>query len=65
MPAVSGKQYRLMQAVAHNPAVAKRTGISRKLALEYIKKTSSKKRSEWSRITEAIKRKRKKKGKKK
>jgi len=35
MPAVSKKQKRLMDAAAHNPAFAKKVGISAKVAKEY------------------------------
>jgi len=48
MPAKSAKQYRLMQAAAHNPEVASRTGISADVAEEFVHKTPAKKRSAWS-----------------
>lgn len=35
MPAKSMAQYRLMQAVIHDPAVRKRTGINMKVAEEF------------------------------
>ena len=37
MPFKSDKQKRLMYAVANNPAVAKKTGISKKVADKFIK----------------------------
>ena len=43
MPARSKRQYRLMSAVAHNPAFAKKTGISKALAKEYIQARNYKK----------------------
>jgi hypothetical protein len=47
MPAVSGKQYRLMQAAAHGKL--KSAGPSPEVAKEFISKTSPKKRKLWSR----------------
>ncbi len=47
MPAKSAKQYRLMQAAAHNPDVAARTGISSAVAEEFVHKTPARKRSAW------------------
>lgn len=41
MPAKSKAQFRLMQAAAHNPEVAKRTGISKSVAGEFISATKS------------------------
>jgi hypothetical protein len=35
MPAKSKAQYRLMQAVKHNPKLAKKKGISAKMAEEF------------------------------
>jgi hypothetical protein len=35
MPSVSGKQHRLMEMVAHNPAAAKRTGIPQSVGQEF------------------------------
>lgn len=35
MPAKSQAQFRLMQAAKHDPAVRKRTGISKKVAEEF------------------------------
>lgn len=50
MPAKSGKQYRFMQMMAHNPSKAKKTGgPSPAVAKEFIEKTPSKKRKEFSR----------------
>ncbi len=37
-----------MQAAAHNPEVASRTGISADVAEEFVHKTPAKKRSAWS-----------------
>jgi hypothetical protein len=37
MPAVSKKQERFMQAVAHNPAFAKKVGVSQKVGKEFTK----------------------------
>lgn len=39
MPAKSKAQFRLMQAAAHNPEVAARTGISKKTASEFVRAT--------------------------
>lgn len=41
MPAVSKAQNRLMQAAAHNPAVAKSTGVPQSVAQEYTQATST------------------------
>ena len=41
MPAKSQAQNRLMQAAAHNPAVAKRTGVPQSVAKEYVAATPS------------------------
>lgn len=46
MPAKSAKQYRFMQAVAHGKVDA---GPSKKVAEEFINKTSKAKRKEYSR----------------
>lgn len=50
MPATSGKQYRFMQMMAHNPEKKRTKGIgpSPEVALEFIHKTSAKKRKEFS-----------------
>jgi hypothetical protein len=37
MPTVSKKQERFMQAVAHNPAFAKKVGVSQKVGKEFTK----------------------------
>ena len=37
MPAVSKKQERFMQAVAHNPAFAKKAGVPQSVGKEFIK----------------------------
>ena len=47
MPANSGKQYRMMQAVAHGTSTVD-VGPSKKVAKEFIKKTPKSKRSKWS-----------------
>jgi hypothetical protein len=39
MPAKSQAQYRLMQAAAHNPEVAKKTGIPQSTAKEFAQST--------------------------
>ena len=36
MPSESGKQHRLMEAVAHDPEVAAKTGVPQKVAKEYV-----------------------------
>lgn len=41
MPAKSKAQNRLMQAAAHNPEVAKKTGVPQKVAQEFASATSS------------------------
>jgi len=46
MPAVSGKQYRFMQAAAHGGLGG--AGPSPAVAKEFIHKTPPKKRSAWS-----------------
>ena len=38
MPAVSDKQERFMQAVAHNPAFAKKAGVPQSVGREFTKK---------------------------
>lgn len=48
MPAVTGKQYRLMAMVAHDPAMAKKMGMKQSMAEEFVHATSAKKRSLWS-----------------
>jgi hypothetical protein len=37
MPSKSPSQHRLMEAVAHNPAFAKKVGISQKVGKEFVK----------------------------
>lgn len=39
MPIKSQQQFKLMQAVKHNPSIAKKTGISKKVASEMLSKT--------------------------
>jgi len=48
MPAKSGKQYRMFQSIAHGSSNRK-GGPSPEVAREFIEKTSSKKRREFSR----------------
>lgn len=41
MPARSKRQFRLMSAVAHNPAFAKKVGISQKVGKEFTAATKN------------------------
>lgn len=41
MPARSKKQFRLMAAVAHSPAFAKKVGISQKVGQEFASATKN------------------------
>lgn len=41
MPAKSKAQHRLMEAVAHDPKVARKTGIKQSVAKEFAKSTKS------------------------
>ena len=41
MPAKSKAQFRLMQAVAHNPKIAKKTGISKSVGEEFVSATKA------------------------
>ena len=43
MPSKSSSQHNLMQAVAHNPAFAKKVGISQKVGKEFAKADEGKK----------------------
>ena len=36
MPSKSGKQHRLMEMAAHNPAAAKRVGVPQSVAKEFV-----------------------------
>ena len=36
MPSKSGKQHRLMEMVAHNPAAAKRVGIKQSVGRDFV-----------------------------
>lgn len=56
MPAKSKSQNRLMQAVAHNPKLAKKTGVPAKIAKEFVKETKGKK---VSKLPERVKAKKK------
>lgn len=44
MPAVSGRQYRLMQAIAHSDKKLDSIGPSKEVARKFIKETSPEKR---------------------
>lgn len=48
MPAISGKQYRFMAGIAHGMKPRKGIGPSPEVAREFVEKTSSKKRKQWS-----------------
>lgn len=37
VPSVSAKQHRFMEMVAHDPAAAKRVGVSQSVAEDYVK----------------------------
>ncbi len=52
MPSVSAKQHRFMEAAKHNPAFAKKAGISQSVAAEFVAADKAK----GSRIGKAIKR---------
>lgn len=43
MPAKSEAQRRLMQAAAHNLGIAKKTGVSQKVAREFVEADKAKK----------------------
>ena len=43
MPSKSSSQHRFMQAVAHNPAFAKKVGVSQKVGKEFAKADEGKK----------------------
>ena len=43
MPSKSSSQHSFMQAVAHNPAFAKKVGVSQKVGKEYAKADEGKK----------------------
>lgn len=43
MPSVSSKQHNLMEAVAHNPAFAKKAGIPQKVGKDFAKADEGKK----------------------
>ena len=45
MPAVSGKQYRFMAMMAHNPEKARAKGVPSSVAREFVEKTPASKRS--------------------
>ncbi len=36
MPSKSGKQHRMMEAAAHNPAFAKKAGVPQKVAKDFV-----------------------------
>ncbi len=48
MPAKSAKQYRFMAGIAHGMKSKSGIGPSPAVAEEFVKKTSKKKRSDWS-----------------
>ena len=48
MPAKSAKQYRLMAGIAHGMKSKGGIGPSKEVAEEFVKKTTAKKRSQWS-----------------
>ena len=48
MPAVSGKQYRFMQGIAHGMKPNKGYGPSPEVAKEFVTKTSSAKRKQFA-----------------
>lgn len=43
MPAQSKKQFRFMEEAEHNPSFAKKVGIKRKMAKEFIEENKGKK----------------------
>jgi len=49
MPAKSGKQYRLMQAIAHGSAKTGLGGPSKAVAREFVEETPPEKRSKFAR----------------
>lgn len=51
MPAKSKAQFRFMEAVAHNPKVARKVGMSQKAASEYTSSNTGKK--SYSKLPEA------------
>ena len=52
MPAKSKQQYKLMKAIEHDPALAKRIGMSQEQAKEYTKSNVGKKR--FSKLKEKV-----------
>ena len=54
MPSKSPSQHRLMEAVAHNPAFAKKVGISQKVGKEFAKADEGKKFKEGGGLYENI-----------
>lgn len=44
MPSKSAKQARLMQAAAHDPGIAKKTGVPQKVAKEFVQADKAKKK---------------------
>jgi hypothetical protein len=48
MPATSGKQYRFMAGIAHGMKPRKGLGPSPAVAKEFVDKTPSNKRKQWS-----------------
>lgn len=43
MPSVSPKQHRLMEAVAHNPAFAKKVGIPQSVGRDFVRADAARK----------------------
>lgn len=41
MPAKSKAQFKFLQAAAHDPAVAKKTGVKQSVAKKFVKSTKS------------------------
>ena len=50
MPSVSGKQHRFMEAVAHNPAFAKKAGVPQSVGQEFSKADKGRKFSKGGEI---------------
>jgi hypothetical protein len=48
MPAKSGKQYRFMQMIAHNPGKAKQLGVSQSVGKDFVDATPAADRSRFS-----------------
>ena len=46
MPSVSGKQHRFMEAVAHNPAFAKKAGVPQSVSKDFAAADKAKAKTE-------------------